>query len=172
MSVNLEVKALDPDPGSTLAACVLLGATDSGRLSQRDTYFESSSGRLKLRQDLAAGTAELIFYERPDGGGARPSRYRRLPVGQPDELRELLAAALGVRGVVEKERRLFLFENVRIHLDDVAGLGTFVELEAVLASSEGAATPDEQDALARVSAALCVDRLEPVAGSYIDLLAR
>jgi adenylate cyclase class 2 len=170
VSVNLEVKALDPDPALTLAACVLLGATDAGQLSQRDTYFVSRTGRLKLRQDLAAGSAELIFYERADEGGARPSRYRRVPVVQPDELCELLAAALGIRGVVEKERRLFLFENVRVHLDDVAGLGTFVELEAVLASSDGAAKPEEQDALARVSAALRIDALEPVARSYVDLL--
>ena len=58
---------------------------------------------------------------------------------------ESLEAALGVTCVVEKERRLFLFENVRIHLDDVAHLGCFVELESVLASPEGVETDAEQD---------------------------
>ncbi len=168
--MNLETKALDPDPEATRRACVELGASEAGLLRQRDTYFGTRFGRLKLREDLRAATAELIFYERPDVGSTRLSRYRRAPVAEPDDLRELLGAALGVRGVVEKERRLFLFENVRIHLDQVAGLGTFVELEAVLASDDGTPTSAEQEALAQVGEALGIDQLEPVAGSYLDLL--
>ena len=132
--VNLEAKALDPDPEATRRACVELGASEAGLLRQRDTYFETRSGRLKLREDLGAATAELIAYERPTVDGIRVSRYRRVAVAAPAETLELLAAALGVSGVVEKERRLFLYRNVRIHLDEVEHLGTFVELEAVLAS--------------------------------------
>ena len=168
--VNLEAKALDPDPEATRRACVGLGASEAGLLRQRDTYFGTRSGRLKLREDLGAATAELIAYERPTVGGIRVSRYRRIAVSEPVETRELLSAALGVSGVVEKERRLFLFRNVRIHLDDVECLGTFVEIEAVLASDDGTATSAEREALAQVSEALGIDRLEPVAGSYLDLL--
>ncbi len=102
--------------------------------------------------------------------GIRVSRYRRLAVSQPVETCELLAAALGVSGVVEKERRLFLFENVRIHLDHVASLGSFVELESVLASPDGVETDAERDALARVVAALGMNDRETVAGGYVDLL--
>ena len=38
----------------------------------------------------------------------------------------------GVRVVVEKRREIFLVQNVRIHLDDVVSLGSFLEFEAVL----------------------------------------
>ena len=50
--VNLEAKALDPDPQATRRMCVELGASDAGLLRQRDTYFDVRVGRLKLREDL------------------------------------------------------------------------------------------------------------------------
>ena len=34
--------------------------------------------------------------------------------------------------VVEKKRRLFLYKNSRIHLDEVRGLGTFIEFEVLV----------------------------------------
>ena len=43
--------------------------------------------------------------------------------------------ALGVRGVVRKTRHLYLVGQTRVHLDEVDGLGQFVELEVVM--SEG-----------------------------------
>lgn len=168
--MNLEAKALDPDPEATRRACVQLGASEEGLLRQRDTYFETRSGRLKLRENLSAATAELIAYERPTVDGIRVSRYRRVVVAAPAETLELLAGALGVSGVVEKERRLFLYRNVRIHLDEVEHLGTFVELEAVLAAADESGTPEERDALHRVTDALSLHERETVAGSYLDLL--
>jgi adenylate cyclase class IV len=159
---NLEVKARDPEPAATVRACLALGAHDHGVLRQRDTYFRVPSGRLKLREDLDSGSAELIAYERPDTEGVRESRYERVPVDPA--LGALLAQALGVAGVVEKTRRLFLHEHVRIHLDEVEGLGSFVELEAVLPTASG-------ESLERVAVALSFDRREPVTGSYLDLLA-
>jgi len=170
--VNLEVKAVDPDPEATAQACLELGAADAGLLRQRDTYFAVRSGRLKLREDLGEGAAELIYYERPSVSGVRRSTYRRIPLTAPAEVREVLSAALGVRGVVEKTRRLFLFENVRIHLDEVARLGTFVELEAVLASPAGTESREERAALSRVVEALRIHERETAAGSYVDLLAQ
>lgn len=82
--------------------------------------------------------------------------------------REALGAALGVHGEVEKTRRLVVWRAVRIHLDEVAGLGSFVELEAV-------APPDSdlthEHALVReLRAVLRItdDRLVP--RGYADLL--
>ena len=132
MRRNIELKAPDPDPARSLAVCRELGAEDRGVLRQRDTYFRARSGRLKLREEEPGG-ALLIQYDRPDGAAARESRYRLTRVEDPDELRASLDAALGTLVVVDKERHLLLWEGVRIHLDTVAGLGTFVELEGVAA---------------------------------------
>ncbi|HEY2478072.1 MAG TPA: class IV adenylate cyclase [Solirubrobacterales bacterium] len=132
---NLEVKARDPDPRRSLDVCGSLGAEDKGTLIQRDTYFEVPRGRLKLREEPDAA-AHLIAYERADLPGEKESRYRLIEVPEPVELREALAAVLGITVVVTKARRLFLFEGVRIHLDRVDGLGDFIEFEGVAEDGE------------------------------------
>jgi homotetrameric cytidine deaminase len=133
---NVELKARDPEPEATLAAALALGAADEGTLVQRDTYFAAREGRLKLREEDRRG-AQLISYVRADEAEARTSTYLRVDAPDPVGLTRSLAAGLGVTVVVEKQRRLLLLGTTRIHLDDVTGLGRFVELEAV--------APDDSD---------------------------
>ena len=155
---NLELKARDPDPARSLERALGLGAEDQGEIVQRDTYFAGAGGRLKLREQTP-GDAELIQYRRADQAAARTSEYRLVPVGEADALREALDAALGTLAVVEKRRRLLLWDGVRIHLDDVDGLGTFVELEA---------TDEDPAKVERLRAELEIDDL--VAQSYSELV--
>jgi homotetrameric cytidine deaminase len=165
---NVEIKARDADPGRTLERALALGAADEGVLTQRDTYFGRARGRLKLReQESEQGSiARLIAYARPDGDEARTSAYRLADVGDPAALREALDAALGTRVVVDKRRRLLLWEGVRIHLDEVEGLGSFVELEGVAPPESDLAR--EHELVARLREELALG--EPVAVSYSDLL--
>ena len=128
--MNLELKARDADPEATLARCLALGAVEVGVLVQRDTYFAGRDGRLKLREQDGE-QPELIAYRRPDSSGASESTYVLAPVADADAMAEALDAGLGATVVVSKQRRLLLWEGVRIHLDDVEGLGSFVEFEAV-----------------------------------------
>jgi adenylate cyclase, class 2 len=97
---------------------------------QRDTYFGSCRGILKLREETP-GRPHLIQYERAKVPAAKESSWRTVEVDDAEAVREVLGAALGIWGVVEKRRHLFLWRGVRIHLDDVRGLGRFIELEAV-----------------------------------------
>jgi homotetrameric cytidine deaminase len=164
---NVELKARDPQPAATLSRALALGARDEGVLRQRDTYFSGTRGRLKLREQLdpPAG-AQLIAYERPDADGARTSAYRLAGVADAAALREALDAALGTLVVVDKHRHLLLYEDVRIHLDDVEGLGAFVELEGVAAADSDLAR--ERELVSRLRAELGVG--EAIAVSYSDLL--
>ena len=162
---NVELKALDPDPARSLAACRELGAEDKGVLRQRDTYFRTRAGRLKLRVQEPGG-AVLIQYDRPDAAQARESRYRLSPVPEPDALRDSLDAALGTLVVVDKERHLFLWEGVRIHLDTVEGLGSFVELEGV--APEESDLSAEREKVARLREALGIGEI--LTDSYSDRL--
>jgi homotetrameric cytidine deaminase len=155
---NLEIKARDADPRRSLEAALALGADDQGELTQRDTYFAGARGRLKLRQQTP-GEAELIQYRRPDESGPRVSEFRLVPVSDSGALEQALDGALGTLVVVEKRRRLLLWEGVRIHLDDVAGLGAYLELEA---PEDGAPKID------KLREALQIGDL--IAGSYSDLL--
>jgi homotetrameric cytidine deaminase len=158
---NLEIKARDADPRRSLELALELGAEDRGEIAQRDTYLARASGRLKLREQTP-GEAELIEYRRADEAAARESRYRVVPVADPEGLKAALDAALGTLVVVEKRRRLLLAGNVRINLDEVEGLGSFIELEAV-----GESDPAAVDHL-REQLGIADDAL--VAGSYSDLL--
>ncbi len=166
---NIEIKSRlhDLDQARRVAADLSGGAPQI--LRQRDTYFQCAQGRLKLRE-FAGAPAELIAYMRPDSTAPRTSQYRIVPVADAGVLGEALTIALGVLVVVEKVRELSLYKNVRIHLDQVAQLGTFLEFEAVL---DPATRGEEGESLVRQLA----DRfgLRPddlTAGSYSDLLLR
>ena len=168
VSVNVEIKARDADPGATAARCEALGAIDHGVLAQRDTYFTGRRGRLKLREQDGSD-AELIAYRRPDTTEAQESAFIRAGVGDPAAVHEALGAALGETVVVVKRRRLWLWENVRIHLDDVEGLGTFIELEAMV--GPGLNAPEEAaEKVARLRSELAITDDALVAVGYSDLL--
>ncbi len=162
---NVELKAHDPDPARSLAIARDLGARDEGVLRQRDTYFRAREGRLKLREEEPGG-AVLIQYDRPDDAAARESRYRLTEVADPDALRASLDAALGTLVVVDKERHLLLHDGVRIHLDTVAGLGSFVELEGV--AGGGSDLEPERTKVARLREALGIEEI--LSDSYSDRL--
>ncbi len=166
--VNVELKARDTDPDGTLSRCYALGAADQGVLAQRDTYFLARRGRLKLRVEAGALGGELIAYRRDDAAEAAESGYVLAPMAAPEELAEALDAALGTVVVVSKRRRLFLWEGVRIHLDEVDDLGSFVEFEAVLPDAGDLAAA--QDKVARLRASLGIDDDALVSVGYADLL--
>jgi homotetrameric cytidine deaminase len=166
---NVELKAHDPDPARTLERALAAGAEVQGVLRQRDTYFAVPRGRLKLREEEPGGST-LIAYERPDAGAARVSDYRLVRVAEPDALREALAAANGVAVVVDKRRRLLLWERtVRIHLDEVDGLGSYLEIEAV--AQPGSDLSRERDQVTRLRELLEIRDDALLEGSYADALA-
>lgn len=165
---NLELKAVDRDPEESREVCEGLGAEVGGVLLQEDTYFDVPRGRLKLRREEGA-SAHLIAYERSNDSGQRESRYRIVEVEDDAELEAALASALGIKAVVKKARRLFLYEGVRIHLDRVDGLGSFIELE-------GVATPEDSN-LTRFEALLTdlrhslgIQDHDLIGTSYCDLI--
>jgi homotetrameric cytidine deaminase len=164
---NIELKARDPQPGRTLELALALGAEDRGEIAQRDTYFARARGRLKLREQ-EPGEAELIQYRRADAPDARESVYRRVPAGEAAALRDALDAALGTLVVVQKRRRLLVWDGVRIHLDEVEQLGSFLELEAVAAPESDLAA--ERDKVERLRGGLEIADEALVVQSYSDLL--
>jgi adenylate cyclase len=53
-------------------------------------------------------------------------------VTDPTSLKAVLQMALGTNGIVKKTRMLSHFNQKRIHIDEVVGLGNFLELEVSL----------------------------------------
>lgn len=177
---NLELKSRCPDLAHARSAALRLGAGLTATEHQRDTFFHAREGRLKLREILrwpgeadptqspGTRTAELIWYDRPDHLEARTSNYRLVPTADPTGLHAALGLACGVRGVVSKARTILHWNGVRIHLDTIDDLGTFVEFEAVLGPDLG---PDAAaDHLAALQTALALREQDRIATAYADLL--
>ena len=111
----------------------------------------------------------LISYLRADESGRRESRYRIVAIEDAEELISALSDNLGVKAVVAKERRLFLYEGVRIHLDQVKDLGSFIEFEAVAPTDSDLS--EEREKVEALRGEFGIDRHDLVAGSYCDLIS-
>jgi predicted adenylyl cyclase CyaB len=168
MRANLELKARCGDLAAARARACEVATAWIGVDEQTDTYFVTRAGRLKLRESSLAG-AQLIPYVRPDERAARRSDYQVLPVEDGPGLARMLSAMLGVHRVVRKRREIALYENVRIHLDRVEGLGDFVELEAVWDGGEAGRAAQEHR-IAWLRERLGIRDTDVVAGSYETLL--
>jgi adenylate cyclase class IV len=180
MPANLEIKAKLPDAAGALRRAAELSGPPHSVERQVDTYFTAPRGRLKLRRRWIAPEprvgaepdreqpCELIAYGRPDAGGARRSDYLLLPLPPECRVEDVLALATGLDARVEKIRTVFLHDNVRIHLDEVEGLGSFLELEAILDGScdENAAA----EKIARLRAHLEIRDEHLLAGSYREMI--
>jgi predicted adenylyl cyclase CyaB len=164
---NIEIKAVDRDPGRTRVVAAELARSDGRVLHQEDVFFPVGAGRLKLRI-LSDTCGELIFYDRPDTAEPKPSEYVIYETQHPLKLRHLLGTALGETVVVKKTRHVYLVGQTRIHLDDVEGLGSFLELEVVLRPGQD---PSEGRAIAQeLMEALGVTARDLVPCAYADLL--
>jgi|SRR6056297_575751 len=126
---NVEIKARCNNPDRIRQLLEEHEADYKGTDHQTDTYFEVPEGRLKLRQ----GTIEqnLIYYRRPDSASPKASSINLVPAEHPNELHQLLTNALPTLVVVEKKREIYFINNVKFHIDEVKGLGDFIEIEAI-----------------------------------------
>ena len=167
MPANVEIKARAVDFVALNALAEQLSGAPAVVIRQVDTFFLTATGRLKLRE-LESGVAQLIYYDRADLQGPKRSDYSIFETHDAAPLKSVLSMALGIRGTVEKVRHLYLVGQTRVHLDDVKGLGQFMELEVVL-------RPDQTDEAGRQVAeglisSLGIDRQDLLESAYIDLL--
>ena len=131
MATNIEIKAKVGDAAGLKERIERICHSAGEVLLQEDTFFHTQRGRLKLRVVAPGPRAQLIYYERTDIKGPKRSDYIVVEIDDPAGLEVLLAAVLGVRGKVCKTRRLYFLGRTRIHLNEVEGLGSFMELEVV-----------------------------------------
>jgi predicted adenylyl cyclase CyaB len=167
MPTNVEIKAVIRDVARLKARAEALAGTPGEEIPQEDTFFRVPHGRLKLRE-LSPGQGELIYYEREDARDPKPSRYLITGTREPAALRAVLAAALGLRGIVRKRRLLYRIGQTRIHLDHVEGLGSFLELEVVLAGDQD--TAGGTAIAVELMEQLGIRESDLVPCAYIDLL--
>jgi len=168
MNRNVEVKARVEDLAAVRERAEKLADEGPIIVKQEDTFFVCARGRLKLRQLPNSAEGELIYYERPDAAEPKESRYVVHRTSDPRGVHGLLSVALGERGVVRKRRTLYFVGSTRVHLDEVEGLGDFIELEVVLEPEQDAA--DGVATAQKLMRQLGVGPTELIDKAYIDLL--
>ena len=127
-SINIEIKARTNQAKYIRKYLEEQGAECRGTDNQSDTYFNTVAGRLKLRQGNIENN--LIYYKRENQAGPKQSDFRLIPVPDSDALKSVLTEAMGIKVVVNKKREIYYIGNVKFHLDELEGLGNFVEIEA------------------------------------------
>ncbi len=143
MHINYECKAKAHDVAASEALIKALPHQYIGVDHQIDTYFNTTVGRLKLREGNIENS--LIHYERSNTAGAKQSNVILYQHEPQQSLKDILIKNLGVKVVVDKMRSIYFIDNVKFHFDTVAGLGTFLEIEAIAKdSSIGVAQLQEQ----------------------------
>ncbi len=126
--LNVEIKARCADPSFVRNYLLSNGADLKGTDHQTDTYFNVSRGRLKLREGNIENN--LIYYERNNQAGPMQSHFNLVKIEDATGFKEVLAQSNGIKVVVEKKREIYYINNVKFHIDEVPGLGSFVEIEA------------------------------------------
>jgi adenylate cyclase class 2 len=129
MHINWEFKARCADPDRLEQILLQHNPEFRGTDHQVDTYFHSPNGRLKLREGNIENS--LIHYERTDAADAKQSDVTLFETSPHSKLKALLQKALGIKVVIDKERKIYFIDNVKFHFDRVKGLGSFVEVEAI-----------------------------------------
>ena len=167
MPSNIEIKARVRDFDEIRRRAEQLSDTPMEVIPQEDTFFNTPLGRLKLRV-LSEDKGQLIYYTRPDQEGPKRSDYHISLTSDPENLKRVLELAYGIRGIVRKTRYLYLVDQTRLHLDDVEGLGQFMELEVVM--RDGQSDAEGQLIAEGLMAALGVERSDMLEGAYMDLL--
>jgi predicted adenylyl cyclase CyaB len=165
---NIEIKAFARDFEEIRRRAETLSDRPVEVIPQEDIFFNTAQGRLKLRI-LTEHNGQLIYYVRPDQEGPKRSDYHISGTTDPENLKRVLALAYGIRGIVQKTRYLYLVGQTRIHLDDVEGLGQFMELEVVMQAEQSDA--DGQAIAEDLMARLGVEKGDLLEGAYMDLLA-
>lgn len=163
---NVEFKAELRDLPLARSICKAIKATWVGELQQTDTYFRIAAGRLKKRETVGE-EAEFIFYDRANR--TRPKISQFTIYSEQHALERFGTSPLPIWLVVKKKRELWLYRNVRIHLDQVEGLGTFLEFEALVSKDDH--VPKCHEVIGELREAFMPVLGEAIDRGYSDLLA-
>jgi predicted adenylyl cyclase CyaB len=173
MPANIEIKTVLRNRAAALACAARLASSGPEIIHQEDTFFRCEGARLKLRifhsDDGTSSYGELIRYQRENRAEVRCSHYSIAHSADPRILLDILTKTLGVVGTVRKTRTLYLVGQTRIHIDQVEGLGDFLELEVVL--REGQTEEEAKQIANALLTEFKIGEQDLIAGAYVDLLA-
>jgi adenylate cyclase class IV len=168
--ITLEFKAELRDVAMARKICEAIGAEHFVTVDQVDTYYRVTSGRLKKRETTRDGVREPVEYMQYTRADRTAPRLNETHVYGEQEARERFGLReLPVQCVVRKRREEHRLEFVLIHLDEVDGLGWFIEFVAAMSDENDAAAC--QDAIVHLRKAFDHAMGEPISSGYADLVS-
>ena len=167
MARNIEIKARISDVDFCTTQARSLSGAEPDIIEQEDTFFNCQNGRLKLRI-LSSEHGELIFYNRANMAGPKMSEYHISRTNEPYQLLSVLKKSYGIHGEVKKTRILYTIGRTRVHIDQVSGLGSFLEFEVVLNDTDDV---HEGEMEAReLMKAFNIQSSDLISDAYVDLI--
>ncbi|MEK6511345.1 class IV adenylate cyclase [Myroides odoratimimus] len=163
---NVEFKARVADLDSIEDKLKGLELILDGVYRQVDTYYNVPIGRVKLRE--YDEYSSLIYYNRVNGEEAKSSDVIYYKHEKDAALGAILELQFGIKVKVSKVRKVLKYKNVSVHLDQVDGLGCFVEVEACnIGVEEGVDLKQQCDCFFNL---MELTKEDLVAVSYSDLI--
>jgi len=168
MKRNVEIKARVQNVARVRAKIESICCSPPQSIFQEDIYFHVLGMRKKLRVfDCTHG--QIIEYTRENKSGPKISMYTIEETYAPEKIYKALLKKYKVRNVVRKQRLVFILGRTRIHLDSVAMLGNFLELEVVL--EEGESEESGMNEAKRLIREVGIKKSSDlVRGSYLELI--
>ena len=168
MNRNIEIKARATNLADLVGRAKLLTDSPPQMLLQEDVFFNTPHGRLKLHT-INGTQSELIYYERAGRHAAKRFAISSAGGGRPaDRPANAKPRLWDSRHRSQAATTLYLVGVTRIHIDQVEGLGDFVELEVVLPADWS--TDDSMRTHHELMGKLNIAESALVAGAYMDLL--
>jgi predicted adenylyl cyclase CyaB len=167
MAFNLELKARCTDQASAGEIAGRLTEAEPEEITQTDLYYEVAYGRLKVRM-FGDDTAELIWYDRSENCTHRISRYEKRTVKDIASVLNIFDTHLQRIVSVRKSRSLYIWNDCRIHIDSVEGLGEFIEFEVILLDPADTG----ENRMAKLREAFGIKDDDIIGGSYGDLVGK
>jgi adenylate cyclase class 2 len=170
--LEVEIKARVEDPGAIRDRLLHNHASPKGRVHEHDIYYNApdrdfgkTDEALRLRY---TGDGCLLTYKGPKIKEFRLKAREELNTGvESGNVMGAIFERLGFWPVaeVEKWREYFEYRGTLVSLDEVKGLGTFVEIEA----RAGTESEDPQELVMEIAKEIGV-KGEPILSSYLELL--
>lgn len=165
MPLNLEIKVGLTSHRGVKKIIERENAEFKGILHQKDIYYKAPGGLLKMRI-IKDSHIELIKYNREESGTkSRWSDYHVLNISGEDP-QKFFSSVFETEAVVEKKRELWMYDNTRIHLDTVKGLGYFLELETLVLNGR----KDAEKRFEHLLKLLGIDKKDQILTSYRSLI--
>ncbi len=166
--LEIEIKAWCGSRDAVVSRLEASGAVLSGTRDESDIYFNHPARDFArtdeaLRLRSVNGTCRLTYKGPKLSTRSKARVEHETDAGDFESVKNiLLCLGFTESGSVEKKRSIYLLDGIEICVDDIAGLGTFVELEKKGQLGEGI-----EDELFNLAAELGLSRFER--RSYLEL---